>query len=74
MATQRVTLRYDGAARLVMVRERIDTDGRFDVYFDVEVEGEGVIKSFYQLAHAEVYLEMLHGCAAGTRSRSVSEN
>jgi len=73
LGTQRVTLRYEGAARLVMVRERSVNDGQFDVYFDVEVEGEGVIKSFYQLTHAEVYLEMLQGSAVSCRSRAISE-
>lgn len=61
MLTQRVTLRNDGAARLVMVREQEHDAASFEVYFNIELEGEGVIRSFYQLPHAEAFLEMLHG-------------
>lgn len=61
MRIQRVTLKNDGAAQLVMVRERAPGASSYEVYFNIELEGEGVIRSFYQLDHAEAFLEMLHG-------------
>lgn len=48
-----------GVLRVIHVTEFCSEGAVCDSYYAVEVEGEGPVKSFKQLRHAETYMDML---------------
>ena len=54
-------VRERGVLRVVHVTEFCD-DEVSNTYYAVEVEGEGAVKSFNHLPHAETYMDMLLAC------------
>ena len=54
----KTVVRERGVLRVMHVTEFCD-DEVSNTYYAVEVEGEGAVKSFSHLPHAETYMDML---------------